>query len=347
MSKTLMANIIDKKRESGGIKAFKDALKTTAFLLKITMVLLVLAFVFSNMKYLEQFEKAIVLRFGAPQGPVREQAGMQFALPFPVDQVIVVKAGRTQSLTSRTFMYQASKTNEVSPFLKPGVDGYILTADGNIIHCESTLKYSVEDINEFVFSVKQGTMDENLTGLLDNSVLKAASKLTMEQVLDKKDLIADSKLILQKQIDELGLGVKVELLDLKIIIPRQVEVDRQEVTKAMQYEARIRSEADLYTKKSQDIAVSSASKVKSEAEVWKTKTMARAEADLKILNDLSDSYRNNPERIKEMLLSPVIADLLRSGETFLFDSKKNRELRVILPKLQKAKLHGINNNNTE
>ena len=343
-----MTETPDKNRESGGIKAFKDALKTTAFLLKITMVLLVLAFIFSNMKYLEQFEKAIVLRFGAPQGPVREQAGMQFALPFPVDQVIVVKAGRTQSLTSRTFMYQKNKTNEVSPFLKPGVDGYILTADGNIIHCESTLKYRVEDVNDFAFSVKAETMDENLTALMDNSVLKAASKLKMEEVLDKKDLIADSKLYLQKQIDELGLGVRVELLDLKIIVPRQVEDDRQEVTKAMQDAARVMSEADLYVRKSLDLAESRASKIKSDAEVWKTKMMSRAEADLKILNDLAESYKKDPERVKEMLLRDAIVEITPNlEEIFVFDTKRNRELRIVMPRKENEKKNEAGNSGKE
>jgi len=328
-----MTEAPDKNRESGGIKAFKDALKTTAYLLKITMVVLVLAFVFSNVKYLEQYEKAVVLRFGAIEGSVRDQAGMQFALPYPVDQVVVVKAGRTQSVTSDTFMYQKSRTNEISPFLKPGVDGYLLTADGNVIHCESTLKYRVEDVNEYVFSVKQNEMESHLKVLMDNSILKAASKMTMEQVLDKKDLDADSTLYLQKQIDELGLGVRVEILILKLIVPRQVEADRQEVTKARQDEARIRSEADLYVRKSMDLAESGASKIKSQAEVWKTKMMARAEADLQTLNDLAESYRKDPKRVKEMLLRDAIVEIMPNlEEIFVFDTKRNRELRIVMPR---------------
>lgn len=333
-----------KSRESGGIKAFKDALKTTAILLKITMVLLVFAFVFSNIKYLEQYEKAVVLRFGALDGNIRDKAGMQFAMPYPIDQVIVVKAGRTQSVTSRSFMFQKNNSNEVFPFLKPGVDGYLLTADGNVVHCESTLKYSVEDINDYIFSVKQGSMDEFLVGLIDNSVLKATSKLTIEEVFDKAELIADSKLYLQKQIDELGLGVKVEILDLKLIPPRQVEADRQEVTKAIQDAARVRSDADSYARRSIDLAESGASKIKSDAEVWKTKMMARAEADLKILEDLSESYRKDPKRVKEMLLRDAVVEITPYlEEIFVFDTKSDRELRIVMPRKTNEKKKAENN----
>ena len=340
-----MSDAPQKNRESGGIKAFKDALKTTAVLLKVTMIVLVLAFVFSNVKYLEQYEQAVVLRFGTPHGTVREDAGMQFALPYPVDQVVIVKSGRTQTLTSKNFMYQENKrTSEVSPFLKPGVDGYLLTADGNVIHCESTLKYRVEDVGEYIFSVKKDSMEENLTALMDNSVLKAASKLTLEAILDKKDLISESKLTLQKQIDDLGLGVRVELMDLKIIVPRQVEVDRQEVTKAMQEKARLLSEAELYSRRSLDVAESEASKIRSDAEVWKTKMMARAEADLKTLEGLSKSYRQDPERVKEMLLRDTVVEITPNlEEIFVFDTKRSRELRIIMPRKtteKKAKANG-------
>lgn len=246
-------------------------------------------------------------------------------------------------------MYKENKkSNAVSPFLKPAVDGYLLTADGNIIHCESTLKYRVEDVSDYVFSVKKYTMEENLKALMDNSVLKAASKLTMEKILDKKDLIADSKLTLQKQINDLGLGVKVELMDLKIIVPRQVEEDRQEVTKAIQEKAKLLSEAELYSRRSLDVAESEESKIRADAEVWKTKMMARAEADLKTLEDLSKSYHKDPERVKELLLRDAIVEITPSlEEIFVFDTKRSRELRIVMPRKAKEKKDKARNGGKE
>ena len=150
-----MSSELKDKQESGGLKALKDALNTTSILLRIAMVLLVFAFLFSGMKNLEQYEEAVVLRFGADSGAVRQKAGMQFAFPYPVDQVIVVPVGRTQSLSSPSFMYKDMQMKEVAPYLKPGVDGYLLTADRNILHCESTLKYEVEDIKSYLLKKKE------------------------------------------------------------------------------------------------------------------------------------------------------------------------------------------------
>jgi modulator of FtsH protease HflK len=322
-----------RKNEDGGTKALKDALKSTAILLKVAMLLLLVAFIFSCFKNLTQFEKAIVLRFGALEGPVRDKPGVLFVLPYPIDHVITVPAGRTQSLTSTSFMFQKTAMNEINPALKPGVDGYLLTADGNILHCESTLKYQVEDLNEFVFSVSEKKMDEFLRNMLDNAVLKSAATLTLTEVLDKKMLISESSLLLQKSLDDMGLGVKVELLDLRVSVPRQVEEDRLEVTKAMQDASRFQSEAEIYVRKSRDTSESEAVQVESTAEVWKTRMMSRAEADFKTFKQLLEKYRNDPEQVKSMLLRDAMMEISPSlDEVFVFDNKSDRELRIIMPR---------------
>ena len=334
-----MSESLKDKHERGGLKALKDALKTTSLILKVSMVFLVFAFLFSGMTNLEQYEKAVVLRFGAEDDAVREKAGFQFALPYPVDQVIVVPAGRTQSLVSSTFMYQKNNRNTVSPFLKPGVDGYLLTSDGNVLHCESTMKYQVQDVSNFLFSCNADQRDEILKGLLDNAVFQAVAKLTLEEALNKKALIADSKLILQKSLDALETGVRVELLDLRLSVPRQVEADRLEVTKAKQDAARVKSEADVYVRKTSDLTESDVVKVKSNAVIWKTRMIGRAEADYKTFEKLLGEYRKDPKQVKSMLLRDAMAEI--SGnleEVFVFTNNKERELRIMMPRkpLKKA-----------
>jgi len=331
------------RKEAGGVKAFKDALKTTAFLLKVAMVLLLFAFLFSNVKNLEQYEKAVVLRFGVQKGSPISEPGLHFAWPYPIDQVIIVPAGRTQSLSSNSFMFQETRTDKINEFLKPGVDGYLLTADGNILHCESTLKYQVEDIEKFIFSSakkidgKDG-MKKILRSLLDNSVLKASAKLSLNEALDNKELVADSKLILQKSITELELGVRVELLDLKIMVPKQVEASRLDVKNAEQDAARLKSESESYRSKSVDDAESAAGRVRDNADVWAAGLLSRSEADLNTLKKLIVRYRKNPQQIKEMLLRDTMVEVIpKLEEVFLFDSNKQRELRLTIPRKTKRK----------
>lgn len=321
------------RKEAGGIRAFKDALRTTAVLLKVSMFLLLLAFLFSNVKNLEQYEKAVVLRFGVQKGPVITEPGAIFAWPYPIDQIIKIPAGRTQSLSSDSFMYQKQRTAKINEFLKPGVDGYLMTADGNIIHCESTLKYQVEDIEKYIFSVQKNSMKKNLRLLLDNAVLKAVAKLSLNKALDNKELIADSKLILQKSLSRLELGVRVELLDLKISVPRQVEASRIDVKNAQQDASREQSKSENYVRQSADKAESAAGRVRDKADVWATSLLSRSKADLKTFEKLIARYRKNPQQVKEMLLRDVMVEAIPFlDEVFMFDNNNQRELRLVVPR---------------
>ena len=328
-----MNSELKRKNESGGLKALKDALNTTSIILRIAMIILLIAFLVSGMRNLEQYENAVVLRFGAESGEVRSEAGMQFALPYPVDQMIVVPVGRTQTLSSSSFMYQKNALNEVATFLKPGVDGYLMTSDGNILHCVATIKYQVENVSSYLFSLNQDERIRVIEGLLDNSVLKAVAKLPLNEALDIKQVIADSKLILQNHLDDLDIGIRVDLLDIKLQVPRQVTEFYTKVLEAKNKANEIQAEAEKSVSKSIDQTESEIDKINYLADIWKTRMLGRAEADLVTFEKLIGDYRKNPERVKSMLLRSAMAEVIGNlEELFIADVGKDGQMRLRIPR---------------
>ena len=324
-------------RQSGGVGAFKHALKTTVLLLKFAMILLLGAFLFSNVIDLEQYEKAIVMRFGEQRGTLIEEPGKHFAWPYPIDRVIKVETGRTKTLTSETFIAAKSRSETINTFLKPGVDGYLITGDANIVHCKSTMSFLVVDLEKYIFSVddraRMKTREKLLLSLLDSAVLKAVGSQSLTEVLANKNLIGDSKLILQKSIDDLNLGIKVELLKLSTYIPRQVEDSYLDVKNAQQDESRLLSEADTYERKSRDTAESKSRRILGDADVWGTRIFRRSEADLATFKKLLPSYQKDPEQVKNMLLRDAMVEVIpHLEEVFIFDNNKKRELRIVMPR---------------
>lgn len=334
-----MSNDHEKISETGGIKALKDALKTTVVLLKITMVILVIAFLCSGIKNLEQYEEAVVLRFGQQSGGVRETSGMHFALPYPIDQVIVVPTGRTQNVSSQSFMYQKNSQQEMTPYLVPGVDGYLLTADINILHCESTLYYQIDDVSKYVFSIREKDRRELLISLIDAAIYKATAKLSLDAALDKKELIDDSKLILQKSMNNLGLGIKIVDLNITTHIPRQIEAVKQGVVQASQAAAQLVSKAESFKQNSLDLAESEAVQIRSQAQIWKSAMMARSAADFKTFEKLLKSYKENPQQVKEMLLRNLMVEVMpKLDEIFIFNENHKRQMRIIIPRKSAEKI---------
>ena len=124
---------------------------------------------------------------------------------------------------------------------------------------------------------------------MDNSILKSVAKLTLEEALNKKQLIADTKLTLQAQLEELGAGVHVDLLDIRLTVPRQVEENRREVVKARNQADTRLAEASKYTRQTADRTENDIIKIKYGAGIWKKRMMERAKGDLEIFENYSQT----------------------------------------------------------
>ena len=69
------------------------------------------------------------------------------------------------------------------PSLNPAVDGYALTADGNIIHTRATLTYRIADPITFVFNFVNAS--NAVQNALDNALHYAATRSLVDDVLTR------------------------------------------------------------------------------------------------------------------------------------------------------------------
>ena len=132
-----------------GSQALAEALRSSFAIVKYLMVALFVLFLFSGMFKVEPQEKAIVLRFGKPQGDGVKAllgSGLHWAFPYPIDEVIKIPISEIQKVTTKTAWFLQSpeqeQLNQDPPpaglGLNPLVDGYALTGDGNIVHVQAT-----------------------------------------------------------------------------------------------------------------------------------------------------------------------------------------------------------------
>src|SRR6185436_2107569 len=122
---------------------------------KIVMAVLLVVFVCSGITTVGPQEKAVILRFGKPlhTGPERLLGpGFHWAFPYPIDEVVKIQVGQIQSISSTVGWYATTDVMAAAgtepparPSLNPAVEGYALTADGNIIHARARLSYRITD----------------------------------------------------------------------------------------------------------------------------------------------------------------------------------------------------------
>ena len=330
--------------QNKGIESIKDAVRVIFVVLKFGMILLIAAFCFSGIKFLEQYEKGILLRFGEINYNVKEEPGMVFTLPYPIDEFIKIPAKRTQTLISKTFWYtltDAEKKTGISDHipasLKPGVDGYLITADHNIIHAQCTLKYRITDPISYTF--KTASVENIIRVSLDNVLFKVVSETTVEQALSNKNLLAQNiTSVLGNRLQELGIGVELDPVDIQLSWPRQLlDSINAVVTTKQQYEQSLAS-ARVYARSQQDLAESQGYKVKFEANTWATQKISRTIADAETFKKLYPLYKKNPNVIKQTLYQDRMKKIMASAEElFIIEQSDNREIRINLQRKENKK----------
>jgi membrane protease subunit HflK len=153
--------------DDAGAQALAEALGSSFKIVKLLMVALVVAFFASGIFTVRPNQIAIKLRFGKPEGLGADQLlkpGLHWKFPSPIDEIVYVPVGESRTVTSTAGWYfltpeqeAAGQEPEKQPSLRPGVDGYTLAGDGNIIHARVTLSYRITDPIQYEFGFGNAT----------------------------------------------------------------------------------------------------------------------------------------------------------------------------------------------
>ncbi len=178
-----------------GSQALAEALGSSFAIVKIVMGLMVVAFFCSGFFTVGPQEKAVILRFGKPVGEGQKAlltAGLHWSLPYPIDEVVRIPITEIQKVSSNNGWYfttpEAELSGEEMPAgasLNPAIDGYVITADRNIIHTRATLFYHIDDPIRVMCSTSQSASN-TVQNALDNALLYTAAKFNVDDILDAR-----------------------------------------------------------------------------------------------------------------------------------------------------------------
>lgn len=239
--------------EDAGTRALAEALKSSFFFVKLLMGILLISFVASCFRTVKPNEVAVVLRFGKPRGTGIEQLlkpGLHFTWPYPIEELVPIRVGESHTVTSTIGWYAATPEMEAAGqeplpkgFLSPGVDGYTLTADGNIIHVKATMTYRITDPWRYAFYFVQAS--NIVQNLLDNALVYASTRFNADAALYKeqatfRELIRER---MNAGVARHQLGVTLEPSDIRVVAPLDVRPAFEAVQAAEQERSKNINEA--------------------------------------------------------------------------------------------------------
>jgi membrane protease subunit HflK len=239
-----------------GSQALAEALRSSFAIVKIVMVLMVAAFFGSGFFTVGPQEKAVILRFGKPVGEGQKAlltAGLHWSLPYPIDEVVKIPISEIQYVKATAGWYMTTPEAELSgeempagSTLNPAVDGYVLTADRNIIHTRATLSYHIEDPLHFVFDFTSAS--NSVQNALNNALLFTAAKFNVDDILTR-DVAGFQEAVRQRVealTDKWQLGIVIDQCAVDSKPPRYLQSVFAQVTTALDSRNKLLYDAHSY-----------------------------------------------------------------------------------------------------
>jgi modulator of FtsH protease HflK len=306
-------------------QALSEALKSSFAIVRWLMIGLVVVFLFSGFFQVGTQEKAIILRFGKPAGGADAALlgpGPHWAFPYPIDEVVKIPIGQAQTVASSVGWYHTTAAQEAAgteqppgPSLNPALDGYVLTADANIIHVRGTLLYRIAEPAlryEFDFA-KASNVVQNI---FNNAINYAAATYLVDDIL--KGDVAGFREKVRVRVEQLaaerGLGITIDQVSLEAKPPRQLTTAFAAVLEADVRRSKILNDARSYANQSLSKARGDAAGLVNAGETERNRMVEFVAADAKRFNDALPGYKANPELFMQRLQLETMQRVLTNAQ---------------------------------
>ena len=290
--------------DDAGSQALSDALKRSFAIVKLVMAGLVVLFLFSGFFTVGPQQKAIILRFGTPVGDGRLYGpGAHWAFPPPIDEVIKIPVGQAQSVESSIGWYATTAAAEAAKqepppgeSLNPARDGYLLTADENIVHVRATLRFRIAEPGlRFALDFTDAT--NAVRNALNNSLLYAAARYKVDDALtrDQAGFRETALARLEELIATQGLGIRVEQIEnVQLIPPRQLKDAFARVGEAELRRGKELNDARSYENQTISRARAEAETRRNAGETERTRLVEFVAAEVERFTNNLPAWRSNP-----------------------------------------------------
>jgi modulator of FtsH protease HflK len=330
-----------------GSQAIAEALRSSFAIVRVVMIILVVVFFASGFFMVGPAQRAIILRFGKPLGEgenaLLAPGKVHWSFPYPIDEVFKVNITGIQQVESTVGWYaqsQAEKLSGVEPPvmfgtpLNPAVDGYVLTADNNIIHTRATLRYRINDPIRYVFSFTNApTAVQNA---LDNALLSTASQFKVDDVLtlDVAGFQEAVRRRVTQLVDQQQLGIIVEQCVVQSIRPRQLKEAFDRVTDAAQTRGKVLNEARNYENQVTNRAAADADSLINLAQSERARLVSDVAAQAERFKEILPQFQRQPSLFVQQRLTETLGRVLTNAQDKIFVPEsvdgKSKELRLLL-----------------
>lgn len=211
-------------------QSLNDALRVSFGLLKLAMIIVTIAYLFSGVVNIRSDEVAVRLHFGKvvknPNDPESSLLadGFHITWPFPIEQIVRVSTKEQVLQLDESYWFE-QRSNEAGQTLddlaraagmrarslNPEKDGSMLTGDTNIVHARWEAAYTISDPVNYIEHVGDLSLADSLVqNAVHQGVVDAVAKVAADEFIRRPRIAGETATLRAQQVlDELQSGLKI------------------------------------------------------------------------------------------------------------------------------------------
>ena len=301
---------------------------------KLGIIALIVLWIGSGFYQLQPSEQGVVLRFG--KYVETTDAGLHYHLPYPIEKVIKLNVTQERSINlgvEENTSLSKYASNRSSVALNSFTESHMLTGDENIVDINLTVVWKIKDAKDYLFNVRSPDVTVRVAA---QSVLREiVGQSEMQPIItgDRSKVEDETKVELQKLMDDFGAGIMIVRVKLqKADPPKQVVDAFNEVQRAKADQERFKNEAEAYRNEVIPKAKGEAVKRLQEAEAYKEAVINKAKGDAERFMSVYNAYKGGKDVTATRLYLETMEDVLSKSQTTVIDpSAKGSNVLPVLP----------------
>jgi len=295
-------------------------------------------------------KSVIQLRFG--KIIALNDEGTHWAIPL-IDSLVYIPTNiRQLEITNFVEKKDERKKQEL---LFPAIDGYLISADENILHSKWKIEYKITNpilyyqnsitpqnisrSDHVLYSGNEKLGKRGPQTLLRNifraTLIEVTATTPIEQCLNSKtDYIQNVKRVLMKKVNSLenSIGVSIENIALeKLYPPVYTKEAFEDVLNASQEQSALQNDALSYKMQTISKANGKANRIIAISKAEKLRRISTIKSESMYFQEILNKYKVNPASIMISLHNNAInAGFKKVKKQFIIKDAKNSELRILL-----------------
>ena len=289
-------------------------------------------------------QQAIQLVFGKPYGePV--EPGLHYNLPSPIGNVVVVNVQDQRRIVIGSRGGGPRRALRSRGPRPTSTENLMLTGDENIVDIEFAVLWQIKDVFKYAFDVRNG--EENVRAAAEAAMREVIGKSNLQyaQTEGRTRIEQDTKDLLQKILDEYGLGVRITQVQLLRVDPPQEVIGAfRDVQAARADKEKSINEANTYRNQVLPRAKGEAESIIQRGEAYKAQTVARAKGDAQRFDQVYEQYAKAKDITTERLYLETMEDVLRNVNKVMVDKNASGTGVRALPAAARAEVEPAGGN---